>query len=152
EAPCNPCVSGATNPETECGAGASGMESGRSVRRPRRAREASSLGISLAGRPPLRNAFKPIEVLSEDQLEAIRDASLRLLEEIGIEFMGSAARRLFREAGAEVNDQSGLVRIPRGLVDEALRSAPARFTLTPRNPERRIHVGEDHISFGLVAG
>ena len=33
----------------------------------------------------------------------------------------------------------------------ALKSAPAAFTLTPRNPERAIHVG-NHVSFILVAG
>jgi len=34
----------------------------------------------------------------------------------------------------------------------ALKSAPAAFTLTPRNPERAIHVGGNHVSFILVAG
>ena len=43
------------------------------------------------------------------------------------------------------------MRIPRELVGEALQTAPASFVLTPRNPERRIHVGGNYISFGLVA-
>ncbi len=46
----------------------------------------------------------------------------------------------------------GLVRIPRELVVEGLKTAPASFVLTPRNAQRRIHVGGDHVSFGLVAG
>src|SRR5262249_50266157 len=83
---------------------------------------------------------------------AIHEAALKLLEEIGIEFMGRAARQAFRTAGAEVDDASGLVRIPRGLVETALATAPASFVLTPRNPARRLHVGENHVSFGLVAG
>ena len=108
--------------------------------------------MSLLGSPPLRNCLKPIELLSQDQLMAIHEASLELLETIGIEFMGSAARQKFRKAGASVDDATGLVRIPRELVQRALKTAPATFVLTSRNPARRIHAGENFISFGLVAG
>jgi trimethylamine---corrinoid protein Co-methyltransferase len=128
------------------------MDNQRSARRPRRTREVTHLGASLTGKPPLRNSFRPIEVLSEDQLTAIHEASLRLLEETGIEFMGEAARRRLREAGASVDDTTGLTKLPRELVLDAIKSAPRSFTLTPRNPARRIHLGENFISFGLVAG
>jgi trimethylamine--corrinoid protein Co-methyltransferase len=127
-------------------------EHARPGRRPRRSRETTRLGASLIGAPPLRNSFNPVEVLSRDQLEAIHEASLKLLAEIGIEFMGAAARKLLREAGAEVDEATGLTRIPRELIARALKTAPASFALTPRNPQRRIHLGENYISFGLVAG
>jgi trimethylamine--corrinoid protein Co-methyltransferase len=100
----------------------------------------------------LRNSLKPVEPLSSDQLMMIHDASLRLLAEIGIEFMGPAARRLLRQAGAEVNEASGLVRLPHELITQALSTAPATFRLTPRNPARAITVGGNHVAFGLVAG
>jgi trimethylamine--corrinoid protein Co-methyltransferase len=127
------------------------METPRPARRPRRSREIR-LGAALLGGPPLRNYLKPIEVLSQDQLMAIHEASLRLIEEIGIEFMGPAARLLWRRAGASVDEASGLVKIPREIVLAALTSAPALVTLTPRNPARRLLLGEDYVSFGLVAG
>ena len=50
----------------------------------------------------------------------------------------------------EVN--SGLTRIPREIVLQALKTVPASFTLTPRNPARALNVGDNHISFSLVAG
>jgi len=128
------------------------MENSRPTRRPRRMREPRGLGLSLAGTPPLRNSMRPLELLSRDQLMAIHEASLELLEETGIEFMGSAARQKFRAAGADVNDATGLVKIPRELVKATLKTAPSSFVLTPRNPARAIHAGENHISFGLVAG
>ena len=83
------------------------MENSRPTRRPRRMREPRHLGMPLLGSPPLRNHLKPIEILSQDQLMAIHEASLRLLEETGIEFMGAAARSRFREAGAQVDEASG---------------------------------------------
>ncbi|MDY0884398.1 trimethylamine methyltransferase family protein [Dongia soli] len=128
------------------------MDNMRTARRSRRPRETQQLGASFLGQPPLRNHLKPIEPLSQDQLMAIHEASLRLLEEIGIEFMGKAARQKFREAGAGVDEDTGQVRIPRELITEALKTAPSSFVLTPRNPARRLHIGENHISFSLVAG
>ena len=121
-------------------------------RRPRRAREPAQLGGAWIGRAPLRNAFPPLAPLSQDQIEAIHDASLRLLEEIGIEFQGEAACEALRKAGAAVEKETGLTRIPREVVTSALKTAPASFTLTPRNPARAIQVGGNHVSFGLVAG
>ncbi len=128
------------------------MENSRPVRRPRRMRETHRLGATLLGHPPLTNSFKPLEVLSEDQVMAIHEASLSLLQETGIEFMGADARSLLRKAGAKVDDSTGLVRLPRELIAEGLKSTKPSFTLTPRNPARRLHVGGNHVSFGLVAG
>ncbi|MGH7124002.1 MAG: trimethylamine methyltransferase family protein [Stellaceae bacterium] len=128
------------------------MDTPRAARRPRRSREVTHLGASLLGKPPIRNSFKPIEVLSQDQLTAIHEASLKLLEETGVEFMGAAARQLLRKAGASADDTTGLTKLPRELVLDAIKSAPPSFVLTPRNPQRRIHLGENFISFGLVAG
>ncbi len=97
------------------------MENPRAGRRPRRSREPRFAGLSLLDRPPIRNSFAPIAVMSQDQLEAIHEASLRLLEEIGIEFMGAAARQAFRQAGAA------------GAVDRAveLRADPAQSVPAP---------------------
>lgn len=69
-----------------------------------------------------------------------------------MEFMGAAARAAFADAGAQVDHGTGLVRIPADLVEHAVSTAPSRFTVTPRNPERRLDVGGDSIAFGLVAG
>jgi trimethylamine--corrinoid protein Co-methyltransferase len=38
------------------------------------------------------NPYRPIEILSEDQVEAIHEASLRILEEMGLEFRISRPR------------------------------------------------------------
>jgi len=100
----------------------------------------------------LRNTLGPVELLTPDELMMVHEASLQLLEQIGIEFMGSAARRAFRAAGAVVDDETSVVRIPRDAVRAALASAPSTFTVTPRGERRRIEVGGDHVSFGLVAG
>ncbi|MBS0393291.1 MAG: trimethylamine methyltransferase family protein [Proteobacteria bacterium] len=98
------------------------------------------------------NPYAPMEVLSADQVEAIHLTSLRILEELGLELMSAPARALMRAAGASVDEATGTVRVDRGLVAQALSTAPATFTLTPRNPARQVILGGNHINFGLVAG
>jgi len=77
---------------------------------------------------------------------------MRLLEEQGIELLSPAARELFRAAGADVDDATAIVKGPRELFMAALSHAPSVFTLTPRNPDRAITIGGNHINFGFVSG
>lgn len=100
----------------------------------------------------LRNRLGTVELLDAEQVEAVHEGSLRLLQEAGVELMGRPARDAFRAAGALVDGESGLTRIPREVVAHALATVPPRFAVTPRNPERRLQVGGDHVAFGLVAG
>jgi trimethylamine---corrinoid protein Co-methyltransferase len=93
-----------------------------------------------------------MEVLSADQLEAIHLTSLRILEELGIEVVSPRARAVFEAAGAEVDDEARTVRLDRGLVESALKSAPSSFVLTPRNADKCVFMGGNRIHFGLVAG
>ena len=100
----------------------------------------------------VQNPYPPMAILSEDQLNAIHETSLRVIEELGIELMSSRAIDLFREAGAEVDDSSGLVKADRNLIMEAVREAPSSFTLTSRNAEKQLVMGGNNMAFGLVAG
>jgi trimethylamine--corrinoid protein Co-methyltransferase len=100
----------------------------------------------------LSNPYRPFEILSEDQVEAIHQASLRILEELGIEFLGDRALDLLARAGAAVDRERRLVRFDRGLVEALVGAAPASFTLTARNPERSVAVGGSAICFASVGG
>ena len=100
----------------------------------------------------VENTYPQLKILSEDQIEDIHLASMRILEELGIEVNSALALEIFRKAGAQVDDATMTVRLDRGLVEGAIATAPSRFSLTPRNPERRILLGDNHVNFGLVAG
>ncbi|MCP5368154.1 MAG: trimethylamine methyltransferase family protein [Hyphomicrobiales bacterium] len=98
------------------------------------------------------NPYAPLEVVSADQVEAIHDTSMRVLEELGIEVMSPRTVEMLAAAGAEVDRATGLVRLDRGLVAERLATVPPVFTLTPRNPDKRLTVGANHLNFALVSG
>jgi len=98
----------------------------------------------------VRNPYPPVEIISTDQLEAIHLASLRVLEDIGINFLLEEARDIWREAGADVKPGDPRVRFDRNLIEDLIRHAPSEFTLHARNPARNIMVGGNRIVFGSV--
>ena len=123
----------------------------RPARRGRKTRSDDTLPAQLDWRE-IRNHMAPLAPLSDDQIESIHLASLRLLEEYGIEVMSAPAREIFRAAGAEVDDATMIVKADRGLIESAIASAKPHFTLTPVNLDRALIVGGDQIHFGLVSG
>ena len=115
----------------------------------RERREASAFG-QLPWRA-LRNPYRPIEILEAGQVEAIHDASMRILEEIGMDFLHPEALEILRSAGAEVEPGSERVRFERGLVEEAVAKAPASYRVHARNPAHDLTFGADHVNFATVA-
>ena len=66
------------------------VERGAGERRARRKTEASS-GVPQPPWAPIRNPMPPLELLDEDGVRRIDDTALRVLEELGIEFLNEAA-------------------------------------------------------------
>jgi len=95
------------------------------------------------------NSDKPTEPLSEDGVQAIHNGAMRILEEIGIEFLNPEAVDILRRAGCIVEGTN--VRMGRDMVMEQLKGVPSSFTLTPRNPDRRIEIGGRRMVFGNVS-
>ena len=97
------------------------------------------------------NRFAPLAAISGDELAFIQDRSLKVLEEVGVEFLHDAALDILAAAGADVARDTRRVRFDRALVTEALARAPGRFTLHARNPKRSVTIGGNRIAFCPVA-
>ena len=97
------------------------------------------------------NRIPVYALLDPDAEEAIHQASMRILEEIGVDFRGdSEALALWRTAGAEVEGER--VRIPRELAMAQLALAPDRFTQHARNPARSVEIGGPNLVLAPVYG
>ncbi|MET3520554.1 trimethylamine methyltransferase family protein [Mesorhizobium abyssinicae] len=97
------------------------------LRRERRRGRTGEAGSESSRRPDyrsLKNPFLPQPIFSEDQVAAIHDTALRVLEELGIKVLLPEARHVLAGAGALVDEDSQMVRIGRDLVEAALASAP----------------------------
>jgi trimethylamine--corrinoid protein Co-methyltransferase len=96
--------------------------------------------------------YAPYEVLSADRIEAIHDASLRVLEEIGMEVLHAPSRALLKSAGLDVDGGSQRVRFDRAFIEQAIARAPAEFTLRARNPQRSVTLGGNRVVVSSVGG
>ena len=100
--------------------------------------------------PTLVRNIPLYEVLNAEGEELIHDASMKILEEVGIEFRDDEAIEYWKDAGAEVNGYR--VRIQREMLLDLVDKAPEEFTLHGRNPQRTVEVGGKNIVFAPTYG
>ena len=96
----------------------------------------------------VRRQLAPLRAVSDDQLEAIHQASLRVLAQTGIDFLHPQARQLWADAGADVDAER--VRSDPALVTSLVEQAPGSFTLHARNPAHTVEIGGDAVVFAAV--
>ncbi len=101
-------------------------------------------------RPALQRKLGPCDYASTAQVERLHNASLRLLEEVGIEFWHQGAVQRWRDAGADVKETR--VRIPSELLMKLVSTAPSEFQLQARNPAHTLAVGGDRTIFAPAYG
>ena len=92
----------------------------------------------------------PIEPLSPEAVQAVHNGAMRVLEEIGIQFLHPRAVEVLVKAGCTVLDDGVTILMGRDFVMEKIALAPPSFTITPRNPARRLEVGGRKLLFAQV--
>ncbi len=92
---------------------------------------------------PIRPGYR-MRILAEDQLEALRLASLEILHSVGVHCPSSKARAIYRQHGAEIDEATEIVRLPPDLVLQAMarrrgttRWGPAARRTMPCSTGRR---------------
>src|SRR5665213_2472931 len=95
----------------------------------------------------LRNPFQPLKVFSDDQVAAIHEAALIMLETQGMKVLSADARELYRNAGADVDETTLMVRLDRKLVTASLATAPHDITLHAVDPERHVPLSNQCVAF-----
>jgi len=87
-------------------------------------------------------AAAPLERLDPASVEAVHEASMYILEDVGIRLDHERAQAIVEERGGSVDDD-GVATLPRELVMEAVGRAPRTFTLHGRDPAKSVTVGGD---------
>ncbi|MGB0634387.1 MAG: trimethylamine methyltransferase family protein [Paracoccaceae bacterium] len=95
------------------------------------------------------NWDRPTEPLGEEGILNIHNGCMRILKEIGIEFLNPESLEIFKKAGCKVTDTN--VRMDEDFVLEMLKKAPKQFTITPRNDAKKIIIGDKYMAFGNVS-
>ncbi len=93
------------------------------------------------------SAGASLNLLSDDDLHDIHLATLEVLGRTGVWVEDEDARRVFASAGADVDEATGVVKIPSYVVEEAVRSAPPKFVAAGRDPARDFVLEADRVGF-----
>jgi len=89
-----------------------------------------------------------LNILSPEEVQKIHEASLRVIEEVGIKFPSTRALDIWRAHGARVDSGTMVVRAPGRLIEEALQKAPPVYTLAARNPALDLPLDGNHVYAG----
>ena len=91
-------------------------------------------------------------VLNNEQIERIHEASLAILERVGVQVPHPEMLSRFHDAGARVDRAAQRVWIPGELVTRLVGQAGKAFTLYGRDPERRAVFGGGCRNYNSIAG
>ncbi len=83
-----------------------------------------------------------LSVLSDVEIERIHEASLDILEQAGVKVGGGRMLAFLGERGLRVDEASGVVRIPRGCVEDCLSLVPPRFEVFDREGRALFVLGD----------
>lgn len=99
---------------------------------------------------------KPWERITDNQVEQIHEASLKILKDLGLISFNQKAAEIFREHGAQVEKTGGdncwQIKIPEKLVTEALASAPKTVKLGARNLDNVLIMHGDEPRVFFITG
>ncbi len=85
------------------------------------------------------------ELIPNESIQAIHEASLRILERTGLVMpLHPERRQQARDLDLQVDDESQRVRFPPQVVEAILKKAPQQYTLYARNPENNILLDGQH--------
>ncbi len=88
-----------------------------------------------------------LELLSQGLIDRIIDEAFQLMLKPGIKVQSLEARALLADAGARVDANSDIVRIPEMVARKALETTPHSFSLYDRNGNPTVNYGGDAVHF-----
>ncbi len=73
------------------------------------------------------------QVLSEGEMSCVHAESMRILDEVGVKYLGEKALPILKRNGAKVDEESKIAQLPKEMVEQALNSTLKSFVLGARN-------------------
>ena len=105
----------------------------------------------MAAKGFIRN-FKPLEILTEEQVETAHRDAIDILQETGIRFESRRGLKIMEKGGCKINYDQMRARIPPGIVTECIKTCPSTFHMKALAPDNDIIIGGNNTYTGLLPG
>ncbi|MGD0612933.1 MAG: trimethylamine methyltransferase family protein [Anaerolineales bacterium] len=103
----------------------------------------------------MTNAIKAItnpklrlEILTPQEVKRIHDATLQIIENVGVRFPSKKALEIWAANGAKVDFEKNIVRAKPHLIEAALKKCPPVYPLAARDPQQDLPLDGNHVFVG----
>ena len=89
-----------------------------------------------------------LEILTPQEVKKIHDATLWIIEKVGVRFPSQRALEIWAAHGAEVDHARMVVRASGELIEKALQTCPPAYSLAARDPQQDLPLDGNHVFVG----
>jgi len=89
-----------------------------------------------------------LDVLTPEEVHKIHDATLNIIENVGIRFPSARALDIWEANGAMVDRESMIVKAKPQLIEAAIKNAPPKYKLCARDPQQDLPLDGNHVFVG----
>jgi trimethylamine--corrinoid protein Co-methyltransferase len=86
-----------------------------------------------------------LDLLDESEVRQIHEATLDVIENVGVKFHSQKALDVLEANGAAVDRESTVAKIPAAVVERAMSTVPHEYVLGARNPEYDLPLDGEHV-------
>ncbi len=96
----------------------------------------------------ITNPKLKLEILTPEEVKKIHDATLWIIENVGIRFPSQRALEIWEANGATVDREKKIVKVKGDVIEEALKKAPPAYNLAARDPQQDLPLDGNHVNLG----
>ena len=96
----------------------------------------------------ITNPKLKLEILTPEEVKKIHDATLWIIENVGIRFPSQRALEIWEANGATVDREKKIVKVKGDVIEEALKKAPPVYSLAARDPQQDLPLDGNHVNLG----
>jgi trimethylamine--corrinoid protein Co-methyltransferase len=100
---------------------------------------------------PIKSITNPklsLNILTPQEVQRIHEATLDVIENVGVRFPSARALDIWQSYGASVDRETQIVRAPGNLIESALKKAPPTYTLAARDASQDLPLDGNHVYVG----
>jgi trimethylamine--corrinoid protein Co-methyltransferase len=97
-------------------------------------------------------AVARLKFLEKNEEDLVHAQSIKSLETIGVKVPSESVMKMLKDAGANVDTRTQIVRIPESMVKDAISKAPKSFTIGSRDGKRDIKLPTETWPYVSLAG
>src|SRR5512139_2761060 len=96
----------------------------------------------------ISNPKLKLEILTNEEVKKIHEASLWIIENVGIRFPSQRALEIWEGNGAAVDREKKIVKVKGDVIEEALKKCPPAYLLAARDPGQDLPLDGNHVYLG----